>query len=288
VVLTRFRATRQPDFLQAELGGRAKVETLDVTDGPALEAVARRHRTDSLLHLAVPGLGALTPADEYRTNTQGLLNVLETARTLGLRRVTVASSIAVYGRLEHGPFHEDDPLPLTSGTPTEAYKKAEEVLGQHYADRTGLPLVFARIAGIYGPLYHSMANLPSRLTHAAVRGTPPDLGGARAAFADDEGDLCYVKDTALGLQLLHLAGDLPHRVYNLGGGRAVSNGELAEAINRAVPGAEIVLPAGRGPRARPAPYMDLTRARQELGYAPQWDLERAIQDYVAWLRTNQE
>jgi len=36
-------------------------------------------------------------------------------------------------------------------------------------------IISMRMGGIWGPLYHSMANLPSRLTHAAVKGTDPDL-----------------------------------------------------------------------------------------------------------------
>jgi UDP-glucose 4-epimerase len=131
-----------------------------------------------------------------------------------------------------------------------------------------------------------MANLPSRLTHAAVRGRPPDFAGMRGApLADASSDLCYVKDCARGVQLLHSTPSLKHRVYNIGGGRAVTNRELAEAVNAAVPGAKIQLEPGGNPRAR---YMDLTRARQDLGYTPAFDVRSAIADYVAWLRSNAE
>src|SRR5205823_5570607 len=91
--------------------------------------VAKKHRVESIVHLAVPGLGALRPAEEYRVNMIGLLNVFEAARALSMRRVTVASSVSVYGSLPNGPFHESDALPITSTNPTEAYKKAWEILG---------------------------------------------------------------------------------------------------------------------------------------------------------------
>ena len=288
VVLTQFRARREPDFIKDALGSTAVVETLDVAEEDSLLPIVERHAVDSVVHLAVPGLGALTPAEEYRTNTRGLLNVLETAREARMRRVTVASSISVYRGLERGPLHEDALLPLTSSNPTEAYKKAEEVLGQHYADRTGIDVVFARIAGIYGPLYHSMANLPSRLAHAAVKGVQPDFTGARGGvpLAEDTNDLCYVKDCARGVQLIHSAPTLRHRVYNVGGGCAVTNAELAEAVNQAVPGANIQLAPGKSPRAVPAFYLDLSRVREEVGYEPEYDVRRGIKDYVTWLRRN--
>jgi UDP-glucose 4-epimerase len=284
VVLTHFKTRREPGFIKDDLGKRARVENVDVADASAVQELMRRHPIDGIVHLAVPGLGALSAADEYRTNTQGLLNVLEAGRQAGVRRVTIASSVAVYASLDGGPWRESDRLPLPSKTPTEAYKKAEEILGQHYAERTGLDLVFGRLGGIYGPLYHSMANLPSRLTHAAVQGRPPDFSGMRGSpKADDTSDLCYVKDCARGLQLLHRVGSLKHRVYNIGGGRAITNRELAEAVNAAVPGANIQLEPGGGQRDR---YMDLTRAREDLGYAPKYDVKAAIADYVSWLRSN--
>src|SRR5918912_688007 len=88
VVLTHFKTRREPDFIKDALGTRARVESLDVADAAAVQAVVARHAVDGIVHLAVPGLGALTPADEYRTNTQGLLNVLEAGRQAGVRRGT--------------------------------------------------------------------------------------------------------------------------------------------------------------------------------------------------------
>jgi UDP-glucose 4-epimerase len=287
VVLTQFKTRREPDFIRDELGKRAIVESLDVADWSAVQQVMQRYQIDGIVHLAVPGLGALSPADEYRTNTQGLLNVLEAGRQAGVKRVTIASSIAVYGGLTQGPFTEDDRLPLPSTSPTEAYKKSEEILGLHYVQRTGLDVIFGRLGGIYGPLYHSMANLPSRLTHAAVQGRPPDFTGMRGQpLAEQANDLCYVKDCARGVQLLHMGSDLKHRVYNIGGGRAVTNRELAEAVNAAVPGANIQLEPGRDPRAQQDRYMDLSRARDDFDYVPSYDVYTAMADYVSWLRSN--
>jgi len=123
----------------------------------------------------------MTPAEDFAMNTTGLINILEAARIWEVKRLGLASSIAVYSGMDDGPFSEDEPLrvAMTTVNPTEAYKKTFEIIGSHYAQRTGLEIVMLRIAGIYGPLYHSMANLPSRLCHAAVAGRAPDLTGVR-------------------------------------------------------------------------------------------------------------
>ena len=289
VVLTQFHVRREPDFIKDELGNRAKVDVLDVTNGEAVRDVVRRHNVDSIIHLAVPGLGALTPSEEFRTNTEGLINVLEAGKEANVRRVSLASSLAVYAGVKRGPWKEDIPLPIPSSNPTEAYKKTFEILGLFYAQQTGMDVVSLRIGGIYGPLYHTMANLPSRLTHAAVKGEQPQLTGrGGAAMAGDYGDMCYVKDCAQGIQKVHMTGELPHRIYNIGSGRATQNADLAKAVNKAVPGASINLPEGSSGRNGPDSYCDLSQTTAEAGYKPEYDVDKGVADYAVWLRNNPE
>lgn len=283
VVATRFQTTREPEFLKGELGKRVQVVPLDLEATHDVIDVVQKYKVDSIVHLAVPGLGALSASEDYRMNMNGLINVLEAGRIGGVKRVSVASSGSVYTGVP-GPFREDMPLPMVARSATEAYKKSFELLAQHYGDRTGMSVVILRITGIYGPLYHSMANLPSRLSHAAVKGVEPNLtarGGV--PFEEDAQDLTYCKDCALGIQLVH-SNAQQHRVYNIGGGRAVTNGEMVRATQKAVPGFKATLQPGKGPAWRPDPYVDNSRAEAEVGYKPQYDLERAFAEYVDWLR----
>jgi len=286
VVLTMWHTRREPDFIKPYLGNRAKVEVVDVVDRNALVEVGKKHNVDGIVHLAVPGLGALTPAEDFKTNMDGLLNILQVAEDLKVKRLSVASSTAVYSGLEKGPYTEDDRLPMQSGNPTEAFKKSFEILGLHYADRAGMDVVMMRIAGIWGPLYHSMANLPSRLTHAAVKGTDPNLAGGRGGvpYAEDAGDLCYVKDCAQGIQKIHLSGSLPRRIYNIGGGRATTWGELLSAVQAAVPGFNVQLNPGKGPGHKENPYLALDNTTADTGYKPTWSLNDAVKDYAEWLK----
>jgi UDP-glucose 4-epimerase len=97
-----------------------------------------------------------------------------------------------------------------------------------------------------------------------------------------------VKDCAAGIQLLHMAEKLLHRSYNIGGGKAVSNRELAGAVRKAVPDAQAPLEKGRGPRAKDDNWMDLSRISADVGYTPAYDVERGVADYVQWLRLNSQ
>src|SRR5215475_7300808 len=150
VVLTQYRVRREPDFIKAEIGKRAFIETLDVTASHDVIDLVRRHKVTGIVHLAVPGLGALSAAEDYRVNMMGFLNILEAARLCDVGRVSLASSVAVYASLLEGPFHEEALLPVHSGYPTETFKKALEIVGLHYAARTDLEVVALRIGSPLG------------------------------------------------------------------------------------------------------------------------------------------
>jgi UDP-glucose 4-epimerase len=217
------------------------------------------------------------------------MNVLEAARATGVRRVTFASSSTVYSGLPRGPFREDATLPVDSRGATEAYKKACEIILFHYADRTGLDVNAIRTRTVYGPLYYSLVNVPSRFCHAAVAGRAPEFPssgpGAGMPFEDDTTDLSYVRDVAEVFARAALVAGSPHRVYNISQGYAVSYGRLAEAVRKVEPSFSVGLRPGANPRGEPPDnYLDVARVREALGYAPRWDHERGVADYIAWLR----
>jgi UDP-glucose 4-epimerase len=285
VVLTQYRVAREPDFIKDEIGKRVFIEQLDVTDADRLREIGDRYEITGIIHMATPGLGALDAAGEFRVNMFSLLNCLEAAETWGVKRLGIASSVTVYAGIDDGPFEEDMPLRTTPVSPVEAYKKAYEITSTHYALRTGLDVVFLRMGYVYGPLYHSMGNAMSRLVHAAVKGVEPELRAE--LFEDDAQDYCYVKDCGRAVALLQTKEKLAFQTYNIGGGRATSNKEIAEAIRRHYPNAVLPMQPGASAR-RKDPYMDLTRIKGEVGYEPEYPVDKAIDDYVAWLATNAE
>jgi UDP-glucose 4-epimerase len=291
VTVTQYSARREPEIFKEEIGKRVTIERVDVAQGSELLDVVRKNGVTGILHLVAPRLGALSPDAEFHLNLEGLLNVLEAGRLGGVKRVVVASSQSVYGGLSEGPFREDTPLPITSVNATETFKKTFEILISHYADRTDLDVVAVRIGGVYGPLYYSMFNLPSRYCHAAIKGVAPDFTGYPGGmpFSEDEGgDFCFVKDVARGIQLVQSADKLSHRVYNLGGGKQVKLGEIPAAVRRVIPSADAPVQEGRGPRGRSNTYLDISRARDDVGYEPKHDIQSGIAAYVEWLREHPE
>jgi UDP-glucose 4-epimerase len=295
-VLVQRRAAGVPDALTGEAGRRVFVEQADITDLTALLEVGSRHKITGIVHLAgsMPWPpGADEPIEGSRRALGGLLNVLQAACDWGVARVGVASTIGVYGGAAGDPpYREDLPLPMTSGHVIPAFKKIGELLTDYLGGVTGVEIVNYRIGAIWGPLGRAASPFfaAPQLVHAAVRGTPPDLSTLHSpAYADDGTDLCYVKDCGRALALLQLSDRLSYRTYNVANGRALSNGELTAAIRKVIPEARIELPGGRDPSG-PGwdTCLDITRIREDTGYQPAYDTERAVADYIGWLRAGHE
>jgi len=289
VVLTAHRSTGLPEYLAAEPAGRVVVEPLDTTDEAAFLDIGKRHEITGLVHLAAGRYDLPDPVEYLRAETLGLLNALTAATAWGVRRFSVASTIGVYAGVGEVPWREDAPLPVAAAHQIHVFKKTAELFAMLTGASAGFDAVSLRIGTIWGPL--GLPDSPffalPRLLSAAVWGEDPDLTPPRPpAFAEDGTDLCYVKDCGRAIALLMLAERLNHGTYNVSTGRLVRYGEVAAAINAAVPGANIALPEGRNPSRPPDNYLDITRLREDTGFRPEFDVERAVPDYADWLRNH--
>jgi UDP-glucose 4-epimerase len=270
------------------------IEQADAADLEALLAIGRRHRVTGIVHLA--GSMPWPPSSEppvpaaYRS-LGSLFNIVQAAQEWGVGRVALASTIGVYGGAKdpfEGPLTEDMPLSMNAPHLIPTFKKVSELLGGHLANATGIEVVNLRISGTWGPLGHSPDPFfpAPQLIHAAAHGRAPDLSGVGGRMhAEDSLDLCYVKDTGRAIALLQLAERLNHNTYNVASGHATTNAEVAAAIRRGVPDAQVDLPSGGDARQA---WLDTTRLHEDTGYEPAWDTERAAADYIAWLRAGNE
>jgi UDP-glucose 4-epimerase len=252
--------------------------------------VLRKHRPTAICDLFVPRRGTLPAGEDYRVKMDGFLHLLEAARLNDVPRVSHASSVSVYGSVAEGPYRESLPLPMTSRSETEAFKKAEEILGNYYAGETGLDIVFLRIGNVYGPLYSRENRTNTRMIRAAMSGTPANWEGVLGGppYAEDQDDALYIKDCARAIQMLTMARNLPSRAYNIGGGRAVTHRELADAVKRVYPDAQIDLPPGKPPHGRSYVGMDISLIKQDIGWDPQYDINRGVAEWIDWLKDHPE
>lgn len=274
VVVTRRGNAGVPSFLV----GRVTVEQLDVTDRDGFLALGERHPITGIVHLAAGGLEVSDrPIEFLRVNCDGLLNALEAARTWGVARFAVASSLTVYAGRQESVWHEELALPTVAPIhPIPAFKKAVEPLTTLALAGTGVEPILLRIGTIWGPLADPASPfIPfPALIDAVAKGAPPPT-----LCADEGGDRCYAPDAGRAIAMLMTTPTLNHDVYNVSSGRPATNREFAGALRAAVPGAQIdLLPGGDT-----GPHMDVSRLTADTGFTPAFGLEAAVADYVAWL-----
>lgn len=201
VVVTAHRRTEVPSLV----AGRVTVAALDVTDRDAFLALGERHDIGAIVHLAGSIPDPADPLRYFRTDTAGLLNALDAARTWRVRRCAVASSLGVYIGQSEIPWHEDLPLP-TADLPhlIVAFKKAVEPLATYALRGSGVQPVALRIGSIWGPLMdpESPFNPVPPYVSAVLRGDSP-----RPMPADVGGDWCYAPDARPGDRVADDGGD---------------------------------------------------------------------------------
>ncbi|HEY1363702.1 MAG TPA: NAD-dependent epimerase/dehydratase family protein [Xanthobacteraceae bacterium] len=268
------------------------IELGDVTDLPRLLDVIKRREITHIVHAAafVGAVSAQNPALSIQVNVMGLVNVLEAGRALGVRRVVFTSAKGVYGPVtgEYGaptwkPMPED--LPAKPRRIYDSAKFMGENVCAYYNDNMGIETVSLRFASTYGPgktARHGPMAVMSRIVENPANGLPFKLeqGG------DDKDDFIYNKDSALGIYLAATAEKVRSRVYNIGTGVGVTLRDFERVIKKHIPNARMEIGGGLNfyGFAYPATGVyDISRARAELGYEPQFDLERGIADYLASL-----
>jgi UDP-glucose 4-epimerase len=295
-VLTRYRMNREPalltGFLSSEIGSRAFVEPLDITDRRAFLDFGTRYKITGIVHLAESGVGVPSLTEDVPLSAAPLMNVIHAADRWEVPRVSVASAIGVYIGAGDSPLREDLPLPMTATHPIELMKKTSELLSSFLAGQAGFEVVTHRITATYGPLYRNLTSnlgVAARLVHAAVKGEAPQFSPRFQPYADDGADWCYAADCGRAIALLHTTPRLEHRVYNVGTGRPTTNRQFVEAIKRVIPEFPDGLPGGHDPNGPgQALYLDTTRLRSETGFVPEYDVERGIAGYIDWLRSGNQ
>lgn len=237
-----------------------------------------------VLHLAaqaIVGLSVENPKSTLETNIDGTMNVLEATRTNGsIRALVIASTDKVYGEPEQLPITEDAPMGWKS--PYDLSKVVADLCAQMYAKNYGVAIGITRCCNIYGPGDTNFSRAIPDFISAVANGKPPVIRG----HGQHQRDLLYIEDAVDAYITLAEAvrGKGITGPFNFGNGQAYKIVELAEMIVR-LEGYDfkpIIL-------GQPAPeievqYLDFTKARSVLGWAPKVSLEEGLEKSLAWYK----
>ncbi|HEY2533070.1 MAG TPA: NAD(P)-dependent oxidoreductase [Xanthobacteraceae bacterium] len=286
-------ARRRDDSLIGDIVDKIDFEAGDILDMPRLLDVIKRYRVSHVIHAAafVGAVSAANPGLSIKVNVMGTVNVLEAARLFDVHRVVYTSAKGIYGPIlgEYGPpYYKPIPedMPKYPQRIYDSAKLMSEQTALYYANNFGLDAAILRFATTYGPgktARHGNMGVTSQIVEGPFHGLP--FHHPYGSEAKD--DFIYNKDSALGIYLATLAEKVPSRVYNIGSGEGLTLNDFAAFIRKHIPAADITIGPGDnflGTSYPPHGIYDVRRAKDELGFKPQYDLDRALADYIDSLR----
>jgi len=259
--------------LEGALERGATLEETDVRDADAVAAVFASVRPELVFHLAAQidvRYSVEHPAGDATSNVLGTIAVLEASRDAGVRRVVNTSTGGgLYGDAQQLPTPEDYPIrPLA---PYGQGKHAAEGYCELYTRLHGLSTVSLRYGNVYGPRQdvHGEAGVVAIFCGCLVEKRTPTV------FGDGRQTRDWVDVSDVARANLLAADSAVTGPVNIGHGRETSVLDLVEALNDVSDGA---MPEPRFASERPGEVrrscLDVTRARQELG----WEAEVSLRD----------
>jgi CDP-glucose 4,6-dehydratase len=273
-------------FNRDGIGERCIHVRADLSDYESLVGALREHEIRAVFHLAAKAVVSKanrSPIGTFETNIRGTWSLLEACRTVGdsIERIVVASSDKAYGRHAELAFSEDSPLEPVY--PYDVSKAATDMLARSYAVTYGMPIAVSRLANVYGGGDFK----PSRIVPATIFSL---LDGKRPVIQSDgspERDYLYVEDAVSAYLAIAQSLDDPQRwgrAWNAGNDHPVAVREVVARLI-AVAGADLE-PDIQGQPSRNGQvdrqFLDSSAIRGELGWQPQWDLERGLAATWRW------
>jgi len=267
------------------LAGLANVclEMADVRDTERMRPLVEDAAV--VFHLACLGVrhSIHAPAENHAVNASATLSLLGLARERGARRFVYVSSSEVYGTARTAPMSEDHPtFPMTV---YGAAKLAGECYARAYHRTYGYETVMVRPFNAFGPRCHHEGDSGEVIPKFMLRAL---AGMPLIVFGDGRQtrDFTFVADTAAGILAAGIADDAVGQTINLGSGREIEIGALAEKISRLAGGGAAAQIQYAEPRPGDVLRLcgDASLARKLLAFEPSTDLTAGLTELLAWYR----
>jgi UDP-glucuronate 4-epimerase len=275
------RSFKERNLEAALEDAKFRLAELDIREQSAVDRAVRDAEPEIIVHLAAragvrPSID--DPALYTSVNVLGTVHWLEAACRLEPRpRFVYASSSSVYGDRPTAPFRETDPVdhPVS---PYAATKKACELLAFTFHHLHGLPVTGLRFFTAYGPRNRPDLAI-AKFASLIDRGEPVPMFGDGSTRRD----YTFVADIVDGI-VRAMDRCTGHHLYNLGNSEPIELRAMIDALGEALGKAPHVRQLSEQPGDVRQTYADISRAGEELGYAPRTPFREGLKRFVDWYR----
>jgi dTDP-glucose 4,6-dehydratase len=220
-------------------------------------------------------------ADFVQTNIVGVQVLLDAIKASGRRiRFLQVSTDEVYGSIEEGSWTEE--WPLLPNSPYSASKASGELLARSYNRTHGMDVLITRCSNNYGTHHFPEKLIPLFITNLIEGKKVPVYG-----TGENVRDWLHVDDHCRGIYQVLMNGR-SGEVYNIGGGRELTNNEITSLILNAMGADESSIEYVEDRKGHDLRYsVDWTKIKGELGYEPQVSFEDGLRETIQWYRDNE-
>jgi dTDP-glucose 4,6-dehydratase len=220
-------------------------------------------------------------ADFVQTNVVGVQVLLDAINASRRKiRFLQVSTDEVYGSIESGSWRED--WLLQPNSPYSASKASGELLARSYNRTHGMDVVITRCSNNYGTHHFPEKLIPLFITNLIEGKTVPVYG-----TGENVRDWLHVDDHCRGIYSVLMSGR-SGEIYNIGGGRELTNNEITRLILKAMSADESSIEYVEDRKGHDRRYsLDWTKINRELGYEPQVKFEEGLRETIQWYRDNE-
>jgi nucleoside-diphosphate-sugar epimerase len=280
-----FDCEPRADFLRLKLADQEfRLVRGDVRNLAELIETVRRHQVDTIVHTA--GLiGARVQramGTAFDINLGGTRNVAEAARLAGVRRLVHISTFGVYDLRAPLPARIGEDFPKGPVRAYGAFKTAKELILEAYAAEFGFELIILRPANVFG-FGHFWSGSSGGMKMQALLEAGLSGGTARISLAETmANEYVYAKDLGSAVDLAAITPMPKQHVFNIGNGLITPFEEVVKTVRELYPKLDVTIEPGEPPKSKSVP-LDISRARQHLGWEPRFSISAAFRDFAAEL-----
>tara|TARA_B100000787_G_scaffold64521_1_gene47370 strand:+ start:1426 stop:2400 length:975 start_codon:yes stop_codon:yes gene_type:complete len=237
----------------------------------------------SVMHLAaligIP-YSYVSPTAYIKTNVEGTLNVLESAKNLKLKQVIITSTSEVYGTAIKKKLSENDELKAQS--PYAASKIAADQLSLSYYRSFGLPVKIIRPFNTFGPRQSARAVIPTIITQALSKNK------IKIGNLNTTRDFLYVEDLCAAYEEILKSEKLLGEVINVGVDSEISIKNLILKISKILK--TKLIPVMEKKRVRPKKSevlrlkCDNTKIKKMTNWNPRYEIDEGLNKLIKWIK----
>ncbi len=258
----------------------------NVEDQALLERILGEYEIRTVFHLAAQalvGVANLNPISTFESNIRGTWSLLEACRrSPRVSEIVVASSDKAYGEQPVLPYTED--MPLLAKNPYDVSKACTDMLAQTYATTFQLPVAIARCGNFFGEGDLHWSRIVPGTIRSILRNEAPTLRSDGTLIRD----YFYVRDGARAYRMLaeHMAlhPEIRGEAYNFSTDQEVSVIDLTTMILRLMKSDLKPVIQNKAQHEILRQNLSSKKAREQLGWTPQYTLEDGLQQTIAWYK----